>query len=118
MVAKRKYDSARFLRISLLAEFFFIFTHMLGFRYVVCYFRLYRIGIFFIFDKFATFARDVIQPGIKCRPLMQCCGSGSKSGSGSTGSTCFWPPGSGSTSQRYESGSGSFYHHAKILRKT
>ncbi len=28
----------------------------------------------------------------------------------------FWPPGSGSTSQRY--GSGSFYHHAKIIRKT
>ena len=28
----------------------------------------------------------------------------------------FGPPGSGSTSQRY--GSGSFYHHAKILRKT
>ncbi len=26
---------------------------------------------------------------------------------GSTGSTCFWPP-----------GSGSFYHHAKIIRKT
>jgi hypothetical protein len=34
----------------------------------------------------------------------------------------FWPPGSGSTSQRYgsgsDSGSGSFYHHAKIIRKT
>jgi len=32
----------------------------------------------------------------------------------------FGPPGSGSgsTSQRYESGSGSFYHHAKIVRKT
>jgi hypothetical protein len=33
----------------------------------------------------------------------------------------FWPPGSGSTSQRYGSrsgsGSGSFYHHAKIIRK-
>jgi hypothetical protein len=28
----------------------------------------------------------------------------------------FWPPGSGSTSQKY--GSGSFYHHAKIIRKT
>jgi hypothetical protein len=27
----------------------------------------------------------------------------------------FWPPGSGSTSQRYGSGSGSFYHHAKIV---
>jgi hypothetical protein len=45
----------------------------------------------------------------------KCCGSGS---------TCFWPPGSGSTSQRYSSGSGSgsgsgsFYHHAKIVRKT
>ncbi len=26
------------------------------------------------------------------------------------------PPGSGSTSQRY--GSGSFYHHAKIVKKT
>jgi hypothetical protein len=37
--------------------------------------------------------------------------------SGSTGSTCFLPPGSGSTSQRYGSGSGSFYHHAKIIRK-
>jgi hypothetical protein len=34
----------------------------------------------------------------------QCCGSGS---------TCFWP--SGSTSQRYGSGSGSCYH-AKIVR--
>ncbi len=36
----------------------------------------------------------------------------------------FGPPGSGSTSQRYRSGSysrsgsGSFYHHAKIVRKT
>jgi hypothetical protein len=32
----------------------------------------------------------------------------------------FWPPGSGSISQRYGSGSGSgsFYHHAKIVRKT
>ncbi len=30
----------------------------------------------------------------------------------------FKPPGSGSTSQRYGSGSGSFYHHAKIVRKT
>jgi hypothetical protein len=32
----------------------------------------------------------------------------------------FGPPGSGSgsTGQRYESGSGSFYHHAKIVRKT
>jgi hypothetical protein len=29
----------------------------------------------------------------------------------------FGPPGSGSTSQRYGSGSGSFYHHAKIVRK-
>jgi len=28
----------------------------------------------------------------------------------------FGPPGSGSTSQRH--GSGSFYHHAKIVRKT
>jgi hypothetical protein len=28
----------------------------------------------------------------------------------------FGPPGSGSTSHRY--GSGSFYHHAKIVRKT
>jgi hypothetical protein len=28
----------------------------------------------------------------------------------------FGPPGSGSTSQRY--GTGSFYHHAKIVRKT
>jgi hypothetical protein len=28
----------------------------------------------------------------------------------------FGPPGSGSTSQRY--GSGSFYHHAKLVRKT
>ncbi len=30
----------------------------------------------------------------------------------------FGPPGSGSTSQRYGSGSRSFYHHAKIARKT
>jgi hypothetical protein len=28
------------------------------------------------------------------------------------------PPGSGSASQRYGSGSGSFYHQAKILGKT
>jgi hypothetical protein len=27
----------------------------------------------------------------------------------------FGPPGSGSISQRYGSGSGSFYHHAKIV---
>jgi hypothetical protein len=27
----------------------------------------------------------------------------------------FGPPGSGFTSQRYGSGSGSFYHHAKIV---
>jgi hypothetical protein len=39
---------------------------------------------------------------------------GSDSGSGST---CFLPPGPGSTSQRYGSGSGSFYQHAKIVRK-
>jgi hypothetical protein len=30
----------------------------------------------------------------------------------------FGPPGSGSISQRYGSGSGSFYHKAKIVRKT
>ncbi len=30
----------------------------------------------------------------------------------------FGPPGSGTISQRYGSGSGSFYHHAKIVRKT
>jgi len=30
----------------------------------------------------------------------------------------FWPPAPGSTSQRYGSGSGSFYHHTKIVRKT
>ncbi len=29
----------------------------------------------------------------------------------------FGPPGSGSTSQRYGSGSGSFYTHAKIVKK-
>ncbi len=29
----------------------------------------------------------------------------------------FGPPGSGSISQRYGSGSGSFYHQAKIVRK-
>jgi hypothetical protein len=30
----------------------------------------------------------------------------------------FGPPGSGSISQKYGSGSGSFYHQAKIVRKT
>jgi hypothetical protein len=30
----------------------------------------------------------------------------------------FGPPGSGSISERYGSGSGSFYQHAKIVRKT
>jgi hypothetical protein len=30
----------------------------------------------------------------------------------------FGPPGSGSISQRYGSESGSFYHYAKIVRKT
>jgi hypothetical protein len=30
----------------------------------------------------------------------------------------FGPPGTGTISQRYESGSGSFYHQAKIVRKT
>jgi hypothetical protein len=30
----------------------------------------------------------------------------------------FGPPGSGSTLQRYGSGSGFFYQHAKIVRKT
>jgi hypothetical protein len=30
----------------------------------------------------------------------------------------FGPPGSGSTSQRHGSGSGSFYQYAKIVRKT
>jgi hypothetical protein len=45
------------------------------------------------------------------------------SGCRSDGSVCFclfWPPGSGSISQRYGSGSGavSFYHQAKIVRKT
>ncbi len=47
----------------------------------------------------------------------QCCGSES----GSTGSICFWASGSGAISKRYgsgsDSGSGSFYHHAKIVRK-
>ncbi len=54
--------------------------------------------------------------------IYQCCGS--ESGSGSTGSTCFWVSririhifcqkyGSGSGF-----GSGSFYHHAKTVRKT
>ncbi len=37
----------------------------------------------------------------------QCCGF-----------ICFWAFWSGSSSQRYGSGSGSFYHQAKILRKT
>jgi hypothetical protein len=45
----------------------------------------------------------------------QCCVSGSESGSGST---YFWSPGSGSISQRYGFGSGSFYLQAKIIRKT
>ncbi len=57
---------------------------------------------------------------------VKCCGSGYESRSGSTGSTCFGPPGtgSGSISQRYGSGSGScsgsgsFYHQANIVRKT
>ncbi len=44
----------------------------------------------------------------KVSPL-QCSGSGIESGS--TGSTCL------SASQRYGSGSGSFYHQAKIVRK-
>ncbi len=46
----------------------------------------------------------------------QCCGSES----GSTFHMFFGPPGSGSVSisQRYGSGSGSFYQHAKIVRKT
>jgi hypothetical protein len=30
----------------------------------------------------------------------------------------FVPPGSRSVNTRYESGSGFFYHHAKIVRKT
>ncbi len=58
-------------------------------------------------------------PALECRresffSCVQCCGSGS------TGSTCFWPPGSrsGSISQRYEIRIRSFYHHAKIVRKT
>jgi hypothetical protein len=46
-------------------------------------------------------ARSVQNNGI------QYCGSGS---------VCFGPPGSGSIGTRYESGS--FYHHAKIVRKT
>jgi hypothetical protein len=45
---------------------------------------------------------------VEKREKFQCCGSGS---------TWFWPLGSGSTSQRYGSGSGSFYH-AQIVRKT
>jgi len=47
-------------------------------------------------------------------PSMQCCGSES----GSTGSTCFGPPGSGFINQMDGSGSGSYYHHAKIVRTT
>jgi hypothetical protein len=48
--------------------------------------------------------------------FLQCRGSGS----GSVGSICFGPPGFafGSISQRYGSGFGSFYHRAKIVRKT
>ncbi len=56
----------------------------------------------------------------------QCCESGSEYGSGSVGSICFGPLGSafGSISQRYGygygsgNGSRSFYHQAKIVRKT
>jgi hypothetical protein len=46
--------------------------------------------------------------------VRQCCGSES------IGSICFGPSGSGSESfgQRHGSGSGFFYHQAKIVRKT
>ncbi len=40
----------------------------------------------------------------------QCCEAG-------YGSVAFWPPGSGSISTRYWSGSGSYYHQAKIVWK-
>ncbi len=43
-----------------------------------------------------------------------CCGSES----GSVGSVCFGPPGSGSINQRHGSGFGSFYHQTKIVRKS
>ena len=49
--------------------FFYIFTHMLDFRHVVFCFRLYHIEVFFIFDNFATFAKDVIHSGMKCSSL-------------------------------------------------
>jgi hypothetical protein len=50
----------------------------------------------------------------------QCCGSGSESGSDPQDPHVFEPPGSGSgsVSQRYGSGSGSFNHQAKKIRKT
>jgi hypothetical protein len=51
----------------------------------------------------------VLQPGRGFFEYFRQC-----SGSGSNGSTCFGPP--GSICQRY--GSGSFYHQAKIVRKT
>ncbi len=55
------------------------------------------------------------EPNRNCKILLkQCCGSGS------VGSICFWPPRSGSISQRYgsRSRSGSFYPPAIIITKT
>jgi hypothetical protein len=62
-------------------------------------------------------ASDTLQRGIRIRihsnnvvePVTQCYSSGS------VGSVCFWPSGSGYPSQR--SGSGSFFYQAKIVRK-
>jgi hypothetical protein len=52
--------------------------------------------------------------------MLGTCNSKSKSNVADPDPYIFGPPGSrsGSDSQRYGSGSGSFYHHAKIVRKT
>ncbi len=70
---------------------------------------MYNIALY-IFSLFSFLVGRILWKHIRTvrYHMKQCCGSGS---------VCFGPPGSGSISTRYGSGSGSFYHQARIVRK-
>ncbi len=85
-------------------NFYFLFSLLLD------WILLRNLFCWFLSNQLKTLVHTLkVQYTVQYAFINQCCGSGS------TGSTCFGPPGSGSTSQRYGSGSGSFYHYAKIV---
>jgi hypothetical protein len=79
-------------------DLFFIFGWPIPLILDICFIRVYTVGKVWRLIR----SRSVLRIRIRIRMFF----------------TVFGPPGSGSesTSQRY--GSGSFYHHAKIVRKT